>query len=71
MKTHFWGEPKPIQPLQSLTGKLQGRITTQGDPCSHYREWVCTFYYMYFKSKSQKLTSDSTFSFDMTLASDS
>ena len=26
--------------LQSLTGKLQGRITTQGDPCSHYREWV-------------------------------
>ena len=27
--------------LQSLTGSLQGRITTQGDPCSHYREWVC------------------------------
>ena len=26
--------------LQSLTGKLQGRISTQGDPCSHYREWV-------------------------------
>ena len=26
--------------LQSLTGKLQGRITTQGDPCNHYREWV-------------------------------
>ena len=26
--------------LQSLTGKLQGRITTQGDPCSHYKEWV-------------------------------
>ena len=24
--------------LQSLTGKLQGRITSQGDPCSHYRE---------------------------------
>ena len=24
--------------LQSLTGKLQGRISTQGDPCSHYRE---------------------------------
>ena len=28
----------PGKPLQSLTGKLQGRITTQGDPCSHYRE---------------------------------
>ena len=27
--------------LQSLTEKLQGRITTQGDPCSHYMEWVC------------------------------
>jgi hypothetical protein len=27
--------------LQSLTGLLQGRISTQGDPCSHYREWVC------------------------------
>ena len=27
--------------LQSLTGSLQDRITTQGDPCSHYREWVC------------------------------
>ena len=27
--------------LQSLTGKLQGRITSQGDPCSHNREWVC------------------------------
>ena len=26
--------------LQSLTGSLQGRITSQGDPCSHYREWV-------------------------------
>ena len=26
--------------LQTLTGKLQGRISTQGDPCSHYREWV-------------------------------
>ena len=26
--------------LQSLTGKLQGRITTQGDPCIYYREWV-------------------------------
>ena len=26
--------------LQSLTGKLQGRIASQGDPCSHYREWV-------------------------------
>ena len=26
--------------LQSLTGKLQGRITSQGDPCSHCREWV-------------------------------
>ena len=24
--------------LQSLTEKLQGRITSQGDPCSHYRE---------------------------------
>ena len=24
--------------MQSLTGKLQGRITTQGDSCSHYRE---------------------------------
>ena len=24
--------------LQSLTGKLQGRINTQRDPCSHYRE---------------------------------
>ena len=24
--------------LQSFTGKLQGKITTQGDPCSHYRE---------------------------------
>ena len=24
--------------LQTLTGKLQGRISTQGDPCSHYRE---------------------------------
>ena len=24
--------------LQTLTGKLQGRITTQGDPCNHYRE---------------------------------
>ena len=23
---------------------LQGRITTQGDPCSHYREWVCSEY---------------------------
>ena len=21
---------------------LQGRITTQGDPCNHYREWVCS-----------------------------
>ena len=31
-----------ITALQSLTGKLQGRITTQGDPCSHYREWVCS-----------------------------
>ena len=29
-----------IRALQSLTGKLQGVITTQGDPCSHYREWV-------------------------------
>ena len=27
--------------LQSFTGSLQGRITTQGDPCSHYRKWVC------------------------------
>ena len=25
-----------------FTGSLQGRITTQGDPCSHYREWVCS-----------------------------
>ena len=25
---------------QSLTGSLQGRISTQADPCSHYREWV-------------------------------
>ena len=24
-----------------FTGSLQGRITTQGDPCIHYREWVC------------------------------
>ena len=29
-----------LSSLQSLTGKLQGRITTQGDPCSHYRERV-------------------------------
>ena len=21
---------------------LQGRITTQEDPCSHYREWICS-----------------------------
>ena len=21
---------------------FQGRISTQGDPCSHYREWVCS-----------------------------
>ena len=21
---------------------LQGRITRQGDPCSHYREWICS-----------------------------
>ena len=27
---------------QSLTDKFQGRITTQGDPCSHYRERVCS-----------------------------
>ena len=25
-----------------FTGSLQGRITTQGDPCSHYWEWVCS-----------------------------
>ena len=25
-----------------FTGSLQGRITSQGDPCSHYREWVCS-----------------------------
>ena len=25
-----------------FTGLLQGRITTQGCPCSHYREWVCS-----------------------------
>ena len=31
-----------IATLQSLTGKLQGRITTQGDPCIHYSEWVCS-----------------------------
>ena len=47
-----WAEPavlgsaktalKFIYTLQSLTGKLQGRITTQGDHCSHYREWVCS-----------------------------
>ena len=30
-----------ITSLQSLTGSSQGRITTQGDPSSHYREWVC------------------------------
>ena len=23
-----------------FTGSLQDRITTQGDPCSHHREWV-------------------------------
>ena len=28
--------------LQSIKGSLQGRNTTQGDPCSHYREWVCS-----------------------------
>ena len=28
--------------LQFLTGFLQDRISTQGDPCSHYREWVCS-----------------------------
>ena len=28
--------------LQSLTGSLQGRISTQGDTFSHYREWVCS-----------------------------
>ena len=28
---------KVIHTLQTLTGKLQGRISTQGDPCSHYR----------------------------------
>ena len=33
-----WSPMKPS--LQSLTGKLQGRITSQGDPCIHYREWV-------------------------------
>ena len=26
----------------SVGYRVQGRITTQGDPCSHYREWVCT-----------------------------
>ena len=31
-----------VPTLQSLTWKLQGRITTQGDPCNHYREWVCS-----------------------------
>ncbi len=25
-----------------FTGSLQGRITTQGDPCNRYREWVCS-----------------------------
>ena len=32
-RTNCW-----MTALQSLTGKLQGRINTQGDPCSHYRE---------------------------------
>ena len=32
-------EITPVSSLQSLTGKLQGRITTQGDPCSHYRDY--------------------------------
>ena len=30
--------PSKIPALQSPTGKLQGRITTLGDPCSHNRE---------------------------------
>ena len=31
--------PAAIKELNTaITGKLQGRITTQGDPCSHYRE---------------------------------
>ena len=34
--------PRRGPALQTLTGKLQGRISTQGDPCSHYREWVCS-----------------------------
>jgi hypothetical protein len=25
-----------------FTGSLQGRITTQGDPCNLYREGVCS-----------------------------
>ena len=25
-----------------FTGSLQGRITSQGDPCFHYRKWVCS-----------------------------
>ena len=36
----FDSSPYPKTSLQSLTGKLQGRITSQGDPCSHCREWV-------------------------------
>ena len=28
--------------LQNFTGLLQGRITKQGDSCSHYRELVCS-----------------------------
>ena len=35
---------QPFTSLHSLTGKLQGKITKQGDPCSHYREFTeCNF----------------------------
>ena len=37
----WFNQPFQKCTLQSFTGSLQGRITTQGDPCNHYREWVC------------------------------
>ena len=42
LSIHSTGFEGLLQYPVIFTGSLQGRITSQGDPCSHYRDWVCS-----------------------------
>jgi len=41
-------QPRLGPSVQSLTGKLQGRITTQGNPCNYYRNEFTEYNFLLF-----------------------